>query len=142
MKNEINSLIKEAMMSGNKMELKVFRFIKNEFSKFETAENAQELTEEAEQKILTKMVKDREVSVSEYKAAERLELAEIELNEIEVLRRFLPKEATKAEIQTYLDEIFTSENRNMGEYIKKLKEKFPVANGKVIADLVKEKLAT
>lgn len=142
MKNEINSLIKEAMMSGNKMELKVFRFIKNEFSKFETAENAQELTEEAEQKILTKMVKDREVSVSEYKAAERLELAEIELNEIEILRRFLPKEATKAEMQTYLDGIFTSESRNMGEYIKKLKEKFPVANGKVIADLVKEKLAT
>lgn len=146
MKNEINSLIKEAMISNNKVDLSVFRFIKNEFTKFETAEKKEgvsgELTEEAEQQILTKMVKDREVSVSEYNKAGRPELAQIELNEIEVLKRFLPKEPTKAEMQTYLDEIFTSENRNMGEYIKKLKEKFPVANGKTIADLVKEKLTT
>lgn len=142
MKNEINSLIKGAMLSGNKLEVSVYRFIKNEFTKFETAENAQGLTEEAEQKILTKMVKAREDSVSQYIAGGRAELAEIESLEIEVLKRHLPKEVGEIEIKEYFAEIYLSENKNMGDYIKQIKQKFPNANGKLIADLVKEKLTT
>ena len=142
MKNNLNDHIKGAMLSGNKVELSVYRFIKNEFMKFETAENAQELTEEAEQKILTKMVKTREDSVSQYIAGGRGELAEIELAEIEILKRYLPREVSEFDIKEYFAEIYLSENKNMGDYIKQLKQKFPNANGKVIADLVKQKLTT
>lgn len=140
MKTELNNLIKEAMLSGNRVDLSVYRFIKNEFMKFETAENAQELTEEAEQKVLIGMVKQREDSVNQYRAAGRNNLADTELAEIEVIKRFLPKEATENEINEYLDAIYSTENRNMGEYIKQIKQKFPTANGKTIADLVKAKL--
>ena len=140
MKTEINSLIKEAMLSNNKIDLSVYRFIKNEFMRFETAENAQELTTEMEQKIITKMVKEREDSASQYKNAGRIDLAENELAEIEVLKRFLPKEPTETEIKEFLNQIYSEKNRNMGEYIKQIKQKYPTANGKVIADIVKSRM--
>lgn len=140
MKTEINSLIKEAMLSNNKIDLSVYRFIKNEFMRFETAENAQELTTEMEQKIITKMVKEREDSASQYKNAGRIDLAENELAEIEVLKRFLPKEPTETEIKEFLNQIYSEKNKNMGEYIKQIKQKYPTANGKLIADIVKSRM--
>ena len=128
------------MLSNNKIDLSVYRFIKNEFMRFETAENAQELTTEMEQKIITKMVKEREDSASQYKNAGRIDLAENELAEIEVLKRFLPKEPTETEIKEFLNQIYSEKNKNMGEYIKQIKQKYPTANGKLIADIVKSRM--
>lgn len=140
MKNEINGIIKDAMLSGNKIELSVFRFIKTAFTKFETAENAKELTEEEEIKILNKMVKEREDSARMYGEAGRVESMDAELAEIEVIKRFLPKEASKEEILGYLENIYTPDNKNMGAYIKQIKQKYPTANGKLVSDIVKQKI--
>jgi uncharacterized protein YqeY len=140
MKKEINNFIKDAMLSGNKIELSVFRFIKTEFTKFETSENAAELTIEEEIKILNKMVKQRVESVEQYILAKRKDLADKEQEEIEIIKKFLPKEATEDEIKSYLDSIFEKEDKNMGNYIKKIKQKFAIVNGKLVADIVKAKL--
>ena len=141
MKQELNTLITGAMKSGNKKELNVFRLIKAEFTKFETAENAKELTNEAEIKILNKMVKDREESVRQYTLANREDLASEELSEIEVIKKFLPEDATEEEVTTYSLELISSNpGKNMGDYIKMIKSKYPTANGKLIADIVKSKL--
>ena len=55
MKNELNNLIREAMLAKDELKLRVLRFIKTEFTKFETAEHSTGLTEIEEQKILIKM---------------------------------------------------------------------------------------
>lgn len=140
MKNELNELIKQAMLSKNKVELSVLRFIKTEFTRFETAENAKELTNEAEINILNKMCKDRANSAQMYKSAGRNDLADVENQEIEVIKTFLPKEASEDEIKTYFDEIYDPANKNMGAYIKQVKQKYPTADGKMVADIVKSKL--
>ena len=141
MKNEIDRLIKEAMMSGNKTELSVYRMIKTAFIKFETAEKAKELNEEAEIKILNKMVKEREDSVRMYDEAGRIEAMDAELAEIEIIKKHLPKETSKEDISLYFDELFQINNKqNMGFFIKSIKEKYPNANGKLVSDIVKEKL--
>lgn len=141
MKEILNSLITTAMKSGNKSELNVFRLIKTEFTKFETAENAKELTNESEIKILNKMVKDREESVKQYKLANREDLVFEELSEIEIIKRFLPEDATEEEVTNYSIELISSNpGKNMGDYIKMIKSKYPTANGKLIADIVKSNL--
>lgn len=141
MKTELDSLIKGAMLSGNKLELNVFRFIKTAFTKFETAENATELTDEVEQKILNKMVKEREESVRLYTLGNRPELAEQEAAEMEVIKRYLPKEATEEEISLLAVKLI-SENpgKGMGDYIKGVKAVYPTANGKMVSDVVKAKM--
>ena len=111
MKNEIDRLIKEAMMSGNKTELSVYRMIKTAFTKFETAEKAKELNEEAEIKILNKMVKEREDSVRMYDEAGRIEAMDAELAEIEIIKKHLPKETSKEDISLYFDELFQTNNK-------------------------------
>ena len=59
---------------------------------------------------------------------------------------FLPKEPTEAEILSKLDDIFVGDKidpvmKNMGMLIKKVKEAFPVADGKKVSDLVKSRLS-
>jgi uncharacterized protein len=139
MKNDLNHLIKNAMISGNKVELSVFRFIKNEFTKFETAENAKELTDEIEQRILTKMIKEREDSIKMFCAGNRNDLADTEREEMMVIKHYLPKEPTEDEIKSYIEKLLLNKSgENMGTYIKEVKTRYPTANGKIIADIVKE----
>ena len=141
MKEILSSLISNAMRSGEKKELNVYRLIKTEFTKFETAENAKVLDNDAEIKILSKMVKDREESAKQYSLANREDLANEELSEIEIIKKFLPEDATEEEVTNYSIELISSNpGKNMGDYIKMIKTKYPTANGKLIADIVKSNL--
>ena len=141
MKQELNALITGAMKSGEKRRLNVFRLIKSEFTKFETAENSKELTNESEIKILSKMVKDREESAKQYLEAKREDLASEELLESKIIKEFLPAEAKEEDIINYLNELISDKkSTNMGGLIKLIKDRYPTANGKLVADIVKTKL--
>ena len=48
--------------------------------------------------ILTKMIKQREASVSGYEESGRLDLAEQERNEISIIREYLPRPLTEREV--------------------------------------------
>lgn len=140
MKNELNQYIKEAMLSKNEVELRVFRLIKNAFMEFEKAKNAGELTVDAEAKILIKMLKQREDSILQFTEAKRSDLVANEQDEIEVIKKFLPKEVTKEELESYVNWLFLEPKEGgwkMGDYIKAVKTKYPTADGKIVADLVR-----
>lgn len=140
MKNELNNLIKEAMLAKDETRLRVLRFIKTEFTKFETAEHSTELTEIEEQKILIKMAKQREDSIREYSKAGRDDLMMAEADELSILVGFIPKQPSNEEITLFIDDLMSKETDNMGGYIKKIKAKFPIVDGKIIADIVKSRL--
>ena len=140
MKNELNNLIREAMLAKDELRLRVLRFIKTEFTKFETAEHSTELTEIEEQKILIKMAKQREESVREYAKAGRDDLMIAEADELSILVGFIPKQPSNEEVISFVNDLMDNETDNMGGYIKKIKAKFPTVDGKVIADIVKSKL--
>lgn len=141
MKNELLSMIKKAMLSKNQLELHVLRLIKTEFMNFETAKNATVLDDAAEIKILMKMVKQRKDSILEFQEANRLDLVEKEKAEMEIIKKFLPKEITEEEITSYVDEVLsTLASPNMGSVIGVIKSKFPTADGSLVAKVVKSKL--
>ena len=52
--------------------------------------------------ILTKMVKQRKESASQYSAAARQDLADVELAEIVIIEQFLPQALTQAELDDLL----------------------------------------
>lgn len=140
MKNELLNLIKKAMLSKNQIELETLRAIKTKFTEFETGKGAPVLTEAEEIRILNKMVKERTETAEIYATNNRPELAEKELAEAAVISTFLPKEATREEIEAFVMTLGVFSQKEMGQTISKVKAQFTNADGKVVADIVKSKI--
>jgi hypothetical protein len=141
--NQIDQLIKKAMLEKDALRTNVLRAIKAKFLEFKTAKNAKPLDEVAEVSILNKMVKDREESATLYSTNGRDDLAEAELAEVNVLIEFLPKPVTEEELNNAITEVIANIEpikKNMGLIIKEVKIKYPQADGKVLAKLVQNRL--
>lgn len=142
LKDNINKMIMDAVKAKEPVKAAVYRLIKNEFLKYTTAKNAKPLDEVAEISILQKMVKQREESIESYKKANRLDLIEDEVAEMDVLMELLPSIPTEEEIISYVNYWYEDgiDKKEMGKVIKELKEKFVGADGKMLADMVKSKI--
>lgn len=139
---DINAKIMEAMKAKNKVASETFKLIKAKILEFKTQKNAPEYTEEAEIKLLQKMVKEREESAKIYKDAGRNELAEAELAQVTVINELLPKVATQEDVEQYLNEYYPSgiEKKSMGVVIKEVKSAFVGVDGGMVANAVKSRL--
>ncbi len=139
---DINAKIMEAMKSKNKIASETFKLIKAKILEFKTQKNAPEYTEEAEIKLLQKMVKEREESAKIYNEAGRTELADAELAQAVVINDLLPKVASKEDVEQYLNEYYPNgiEKKSMGIVIKEVKSAFIGVDGGMVANLVKTKL--
>ena len=141
----INDLIKEALKSGDKERLATYRLIKSEFQKYEAQGTEFKIDPIIEANILRTMIKQREKSIQEYKNSGRLDLAENETREINIISEFLPKEPTDeeiyAEIMSFMGcQDITSvvlEKSDMGKVMAHLKTKLPTASGKRVSELVR-----
>lgn len=135
MKEQLDELIKQSMKDRTTVRTLLLRDIKSEFSKAESAKNFKELDELA---ILKSMKKRREESVEKYARANRLDLADIEQEEITILEEFLPQEATIEEMVKAIEDIKSSqEDHSIGGIMKKLKIVLPHADMKRAIDIVK-----
>ena len=139
--DQIDELIKSAMKNSQSGALRVYRAVKTAFMEYRTAKNAKPLDEAAEINIIRKMISAREDAMQQFKDAGRTELAEAEAEEITYLKPMLPPEVSEDDVRAYAESIITEKGmQNMGRYIKVLKEKFPTADGKLIATIVKSLL--
>ena len=141
-KENIDKMIMEAVKAKESVKASVYRLIKNEFLKYSTAKNAKPLDEAAEIGILQKMVKQREESIEAYKKAGREDLIVAEIAEMKVIQELLPEVPTREDVINYVEYWYSNgiEKKDMGKVIKELKDKFVGVDGKMIADIVKEKL--
>ena len=136
---KIDKMIMEALKAGEKIKAGAFRMLKSEFLVFKTAKNAKPLDEAAEISIIKKMIKQRQDAAKEYMNAGRLELADNELDEVEVLKALLPAEITAEQINEAIAEIADAVEpikKNMGLFMKGVKTKYPTADGKLISELL------
>ena len=139
---DINAKIMEAMKSKNKIASETFKLIKAKILEFKTQKNAPEYTEEAEIKLLQKMVKEREESAKIYKDAGRNELADAELAQVAVINELLPKIASQEDVENYLNNKYPNgiEKKSMGIVIREVKSEFVGVDGAMVANIVKSKL--
>ena len=89
--------MKAAMKGGDKHTLGVVRLMLAAVKQREVDERV-ELDDAAVLAVLEKMVKQRRDSVSQYEAAAREDLAQVERDEIVVIERYLPEKLGEAEI--------------------------------------------
>jgi uncharacterized protein YqeY len=136
---KIDKMIMEALKAGEKVKAGAFRMLKSEFLVFKTAKNAKPLDEAAEISIIKKMIKQRQDAAKEYLAAGRLELADNELDEVEVLKVLLPAEITEEQIKEAVKEVANTTEpvkKNMGVFMKAVKAKYSTADGKMVSQIV------
>lgn len=118
--------MKAAMRAGEKTRLGVIRLINAAIKQREVDERI-ELDDGQVLAVLEKMLKQRRDSVSQYDAAGRTDLADVERNEIEVIQGYLPAPLDAAELATLVDaaiaESGASSARDMGKVMAILKAK-------------------
>lgn len=102
LKEQLTADMKAAMKSGDKHTLGVVRLINAAIKQREVDERI-ELDDAAVLAAMEKMVKQRKDSVSQYEAAGREDLAEVERAEIVVIERYLPAKLGEAEILAAID---------------------------------------
>ena len=153
--DKLNAMIADSMKKHDTTRTNVYRAIKTAFTNYAAAKNAKPLDEAAEISIIKKMRDERWANAETYQTAGRMDLSAVEADEAEILEELLPKEPTKEELNTALlklavDKGWYDEEHNihpvqipknqMGIAVKELKAKYPAADGKKIADLVKANL--
>jgi len=145
--NTIDQEIKQAMLAKNQAQLRGLRAIKAALLLAKTEKgSAEEITEEAEMKILQRLIKQRKESADIYKQQGREDLSIIEEEEIDVISAFMPKQLDRAEIEKIIAQIIVSSGVNSVKEMGKVmglanKELAGKADGKLIAELVKAQLA-
>ncbi|GAB3047154.1 GatB/YqeY domain-containing protein [Stenotrophomonas tumulicola] len=145
MKLKLNDDMKAAMKSGDKDSLGVVRLIKAAIQQKEVDERV-ELDDVAVIAVLDKMVKQRKDSISQYEAANREDLAEIERAEMRVIERYLPAKMGEAEIlvaiQAAIAETGAASPADIGKLMGALKPKLAgQADMGLVSKLVKQQLA-
>ncbi|RZA03362.1 MAG: GatB/YqeY domain-containing protein [Sphingobacteriaceae bacterium] len=143
---QIDQDIKQAMLAKQPERLQALRSIKSALLLAKTEKGAaEELTEEAEIKVLQKLVKQRKESADIYKTQNREDLYEIEMQEMRVIEPYLPQQMTRFEIEGYIQDLMTrigatsaqDMGRIMGLASKELAGK---ADGKTISEVVRQLL--
>ena len=106
LKEKIEGDIKKAMLAKDKARLQALRSIKSQILLAETEKGASEnLTPDAELKLLTKAAKQRRESAEVYAKQNRSDLEEIELAELAVIEEFLPAQLDEGDLRARLLDI-------------------------------------
>ena len=146
LETDIMQKMKEAMKAKDEATLRGLRAIKAALLLLKTS-GSEEITPEAELKMLQKLVKQRQDSLEIFNQQNRTDLAQKELEEIKVIEQFLPKPLTEEELKSALKEIIqelgVSGMQDLGKVMgvasKRLAGK---ADGKSINAAVKELLTS
>jgi uncharacterized protein YqeY len=145
--NTIDQEIKQAMLAKDQARLRGLRAIKAALLLAKTEKGtAEEITEEAEIKLLQKLVKQRKESADIYKQQGREDLSVVEEEEIAVISAFMPKQLDGAEVEQIIIKLIKDSGavsvKDMGKVMGLAnKELAGKADGKLIAELIKKQLA-
>ena len=139
----IGEQISSAMKSKDNVRLSVWRAIKSEFVKFQTASANNVLTNDKELQIISKMVQQRKDSIEQYTNAGRPDLASVENAELEILLTLLPKEATEDDIRNLIRDIFAFREepptmKDMRDVMAAVKAEFPTVDGAKVSKIFRE----
>ncbi|MBP8220920.1 MAG: GatB/YqeY domain-containing protein [Aeromonadaceae bacterium] len=124
LQEQLKSELKTAMQAKDKARTGTIRLLMAEIKQKEV-DTRTVLGDEEILAVLTKMVKQRKDSISQYEAAGRQDLADIEAAEIVVLQAFLPQPLSEAEVDTLIDSTVTqlaaSGMQDMGKVMNALR---------------------
>ena len=141
--DQVSEDIKNAMKAKDKVALETLRNIKKFFLEAKTAPGANDiLTDDAALKIIQKLVKQGKDSAEIYIGQGRQDLADVELGQVAVMEKYLPKQMTAEELEAeIIAETGATSGKDMGKVMGVASKKLAgLAEGRAISAKVKELL--
>ncbi len=138
--------LKAAMLAKNEAGLRAIRAIKSAILLAKTSAGGKELTAEDEVKMLQKLVKQRQESIEIYNKQGREDLAKPEMEEVEIISKYLPQMMGEDEVRVAVQAAIAATGATspaemgkvMGVVTKQLAGK---ADNKIVSSIVKELLS-
>ena len=138
---------KAALLGGNRFVGETLRNLKAAILNEEVAAGKRDegLSDEEVEKVIAREVKKRSESARMYRENNRIDLAEPEERELEVLKAYLPEQMSEVDIRAIIDkkiaELDARSPQDMGKVIGVVKQLTGnKADGAMVAKLVKEML--
>jgi uncharacterized protein YqeY len=140
----LNEDMKQAMRAKDKETLQVIRMLKASIQN-EQIKKGQDLNDEEELTVLSREMKQRRDSLTEFEKADRTDLADKVKKEIVIVEKYLPAQLSEDEIRAIVTEAFATTGATspkefgkvMGAVMPKVKGK---ADGNQVNAIVKELL--
>jgi uncharacterized protein YqeY len=150
-KEQLPILIADSMKSGNKVKLEALRAVKTAYMNWETAKEnvGKTLDETVEISVIRKLVAQYEDTAKQCNDGKHDELVNEALTIAAILKGYLPRPATESDIirafthisnGTEFVEPIEPIKKNMGVFIKRIKEMLPNADGKLVSQVVMKNL--
>jgi uncharacterized protein YqeY len=145
--DNLTTEIKEAMKAKNALALESLRAIKSAVLLHKSEAGASdEMSEDEEIKLLQKLVKQRRDSAAIFREQNRVDLAEPEEAQAEIIVRFLPEQLSEEEVGKVIESIIAqtgaSSMKDMGKVMRMASKQLAgKADGKTISTLVKQLLS-
>lgn len=145
---KIQQDLKKALKEKEAIKLSTLRFLLSAIRNREIElKKRGKLTDKEIIGVIRQQVKQRQESIEAYRTGKREDLASKEEEEMKILNTYLPQELSSEELEKIINQTIkeikasgpTDFGKVMGQVIKKAKGR---AEGKVVAELVKEKLET
>ena len=133
------------MKASDKVRTNALRAIKTAFMNWETAKEnvGKTMTDAIEFSIISKLVSQYEDTAKQCNDGKHDELVAEALATVSILKEYLPKPATEDEILFAFGNIELDVEpikKNMGVFIKRIKEMLPNAEGKLVSQIVQKNL--
>ena len=134
------------MKEKDTLKLQTLRGVKGEID-LEQINSKAEINDELVITVLTRQIKTRKESITEFERGNRLDLVEKTNSEIKLLETYLPEPLSKEELMQVIDSVFSkvnpTSNKDMGLIMKELT---PLIKGKAdmkeVSMIVKDKLSS
>jgi hypothetical protein len=137
---------KEAMKNKDTLKSSVLSFLRAEMINVAIAKKKKSLDDNEVIAVVRKQIKARQDSIEQFKKGNRQDLADKETRELEVLKSYLPPQASDEEIKKIIEEAVSltaaQGMKDMGKVMKEVTQKIAdKADTKLVSDLVKERLS-
>lgn len=146
LKTQIEADIKKAMLARERGVLNALRAIKSMILLSETEKGSSgTLSEDAENKMLMKAVKQRKDSAQIYKEQNREDLYAVEIAEVEVIEKYLPQQLSEDQVteavKGVIAQVGASGPQDMGKVMGAASKALAgQSDGKTISGIVKKLL--
>lgn len=144
-KEQLDAAMKDAMRARDSLTLNAIRMVKTAIKNKEI-ELITQLDDQGVIAVMATLAKQRKESAIAFREGNRLELADKEEKELQVILDFLPQQLDETEIKAIIEdvvaEVGATTAKDMGKVMKILTPKTSGrADGRLVSELVKARLA-
>ncbi|MDD5005251.1 MAG: GatB/YqeY domain-containing protein [Candidatus Omnitrophica bacterium] len=145
LEDKILADFKEAMKSKNNLRSSTLSFLRSQLKNAAIEKRKDKLDDSEVIVVIKKQVKQRQDSIEQFKSGGRLDLANKEQGELEILKTYLPQELSKEEVEKIIEEtivqLCASGIKDMGKVMKEVTPKVAGrVDNKFLSDSVRARL--